>query len=53
LAQNSSFLKRQKELARLDKQREKAEKRKQRKVEKERRAQLGQSEEYVTRDSLE
>jgi hypothetical protein len=40
LAQNPSFIKRQKELARLDWQQEKQAKRKQRKLEKEERARL-------------
>jgi hypothetical protein len=41
MAQNPSFLKRQKELARQEKQKEKEAKRKQRKAEKEERDRLG------------
>ena len=47
MAQNPSVLKRQKELARLDKRRDKEEKRKQRKTEKEEKVKLGQTQEFV------
>lgn len=53
LAQNPSAVKRQKELARLDKQREKEAKRKQRKAEKDERVKRGESGEVFDYNKVE